>query len=126
MNNHYVTQNNINAVRDGIAHKLNYNVPFYGSIQDTSNVITDQDHFPYNRYFRGVYNESKPIVFEREAGWRPRNDACYKQIVAPTYYRPKYCWEGPCSTIYPCDPEGPVSAPASFVRLPGDNVIFPP
>ena len=38
---------------------------------------TDMDTFPYPRFYRGVYNNPEAIVFDREAGWRPREDACY-------------------------------------------------
>ena len=105
-----ITQDNVNAVRNGIAFKLNYNVPYYATIQDATTVITDQDHFPYKRNFRGVYNDSSPTVFEREAGWRPRHDDCYKEMVTPTYYRPNYCWQAPCSTVFPCDAGAPISS----------------
>lgn len=32
--------------------------------------LTDMDHFPYRRFFRGVYNESEPVIFGRQAGYR--------------------------------------------------------
>lgn len=126
MNNNLINTINVDAVRDQIARKLNYSTPFYATIQNATATITDQDQFPYQRYFRGVHNQHQPTVFEREAGWRPRNDNCYKQILTPTYYRPEFCWEGPCTTVYPCDPNIPPSPPASFVRLLGNNVIFSP
>jgi hypothetical protein len=126
MNNNHINRDNVDAIKNQIAYKLNYSTPFYATIQNATATITDQDQFPYQRYFRGVYNDTTPTVMEREAGWRPRYDDCYKQIVTPTYYRPNFCWEGPCSTIYPCNPEMAPNPPASYVRLPGNNVIFSP
>jgi hypothetical protein len=106
MSNHYltkhITDNNINNVRFNLGYKLNYNVPYYGTIQSAENVITDFDEFPYKRNFRGVYNQSNPTILEREAGFRPRHDNCYKKIVDTQVDPATYCWEYPCSTIFPC------------------------
>ena len=44
---------------------------------DCLSAITDYDHFPYTRNYRGVYNSTTPVIIEREAGFRPRNDQCY-------------------------------------------------
>jgi len=96
------TTTNINYVRHQISRKLNYNIPYYASRDITSNIITDMDHFPYKRYFRGVYHEQSPVIMEREAGFRPRNDSCYTQISIPNPSNPDYCWEYPCSTVKPC------------------------
>ena len=49
-----------------------------------------------------MYYEDHPIVLEREAGFRPRDDQCYKEISIPNPQPPNYCWEYPCSTIRPC------------------------
>jgi hypothetical protein len=39
--------------------------------------LTDMDHFPYRRFFRGVYYESEPVIFGRDAGYRPyMNPGC--------------------------------------------------
>jgi hypothetical protein len=45
--------------------------------RDALSVFTDYDHFPYTRNYRGVYNSLNPVIIEREAGFRPRNDDCY-------------------------------------------------
>lgn len=68
-------------------------------------VLTDFDHFPYGRFFRGVPTASYPIVMDREAGWRPREDRCY-QVVKPITpgVQPEVCFEAACSTVYPCYP----------------------
>jgi hypothetical protein len=97
-----LTMNNINSIRYQISRKLNYNVPYYATRDATGAVITDMDHFPYKRYFRGVYYEQSPVVLEREAGFRPRRDSCYTQISIPKPSKPNYCWEYPCSTVTPC------------------------
>jgi len=39
--------------------------------------ITDQDHFPYTRKYRGEIISDDPIVMDRLAGYRPRQDAAY-------------------------------------------------
>jgi hypothetical protein len=69
-------------------------------------VITDMDHFPYTRFFRGVYNSTNPVVLEREAGWRPRRNACYSvNYCNDKGPYPNHCFETACSTVYPCHPE---------------------
>lgn len=102
MNN---TQKNIDAIREQIRYKNNYNLPYYPTRYHTESVLTDQDHFPYKRYFRGVYHQSNPTIFEREAGFMPHHNDCYKFISEPDMVKPKYCWQYPCTTVFPCKPD---------------------
>ena len=105
MNGNYITQENVNSVRSQI-NKKNGSSPYYATIGTASSVITDMDSFPYNRYFRGQYNSSVPIVFEREAGFRRISTSCYDKTIdrgMPQY--PNHCFQVPCSTVYPCYPE---------------------
>ena len=98
-----LTSSNISNVRDQIFYKLDYTTPFYSTPDMILNTIQDQDHFPYTRYFRGQYSNDKPTVYEREAGWRPRYDGCYrKQYFHEKDYSPAHCFEAPCSVVYPC------------------------
>ena len=77
--------------------------PYFPS---TTNVITDYDTFPYPRWFRGIATESRPIVAEREAGWRPRRDNCYKTQSNAISTKPRHlCFESACSTVFPCKPK---------------------
>jgi hypothetical protein len=104
-----INNRNIQNVREQIAKKLNYS-PYIATIENASDVLTDYDTFPYNRYFRGVYDSFLPVVAEREAGWRPRNDSCYKLNESPYCHLnhvpyPNHCFESACSTVYPCYPE---------------------
>lgn len=101
----YYTAQNINSVRTQIARKLNYNIPYYATNEVIGNVVTDMDHFPYDRFFRGEYNNPHPVVMEREAGYRPRHDDCYKHISIPVPNKPSYCWQEPCSFVKPCHPD---------------------
>jgi hypothetical protein len=39
--------------------------------------LTDNDHFPYTRGFRGAPTFCDPRILDRAAGFRPRQDACY-------------------------------------------------
>ena len=100
-----LNQNNVQNVRKQIACKQGY-LPFFGTIDNAEAEITDFDHFPYTRFYRGVYNSSDPVVIEREAGWRPRQNQCYQvsecgKQKAPY---PNHCWESSCSVTYPCYP----------------------
>ncbi len=96
---------NVGAVRFGIANKINYNRPYYPTLDEVTAVVTDFDTFPYPRYFRGNYMDSEPRVFEREAGFRTRQDNCYRQFCPVEYTRPQFCYQNSCSTVLPCRPK---------------------
>ena len=100
------TIDNVKFVRDQIKRKVNYNHPAYATCQSVTNSVTDFDHFPYTRYFRGVYYEDKPIVIEREAGFRPLHNGAYTPCIKnPPQPKPTNCWESACSVVYPCYPQ---------------------
>lgn len=46
--------------------------------------MTDNDHHPYTRWWRGNYASDKPIVMDRIAGFRRNKQECYKG----NYYTP--------------------------------------
>jgi hypothetical protein len=96
------SEENIRAIRSQIQAKLNYNAPYYASVKDVERVLTDRDHFPYKREFRGIYYLPYPVIVEREAGYRPRNDLCYKALSCSIPCDNSYCWQKPCSTVLPC------------------------
>ncbi len=106
-NSKIVTNINLNKVREGIINCINPNKPFYATTSTIAPVINDMDNFPYNRFYRGEYNNPTPVVLEREAGWRPREDNCYKHmnIYGKNTKYPSVCFQVPCSTIYPCYPK---------------------
>lgn len=80
--------------------------PYYGTMNGAESVITDMDHFPYTRFYRGVYNSSDPVTMEREAGWRPTRNPCYSGGASCDREGPypNHCFETACSTVYPCYP----------------------
>jgi len=103
--NREIYDKSISFVRNGINAKLDYSTPYYARSDTVKNMVTDMDHFPYTRFFRGVYNSDKPQVFDREAGWRILQPQCYTPMLGykePEY--PNFCFEAPCSTVYPCIP----------------------
>lgn len=103
--------NNLNYqnVLSQIQLKKGY-LPYYATENTTSIVLTDYDYFPYKRWWRGQTGLDTPIVAEREAGWRPRQDACYSKM--PNLHKPPaladFCFETACSTVYPCKVAAPV------------------
>jgi hypothetical protein len=112
-----VTQNNVLYVREQIAKKLNYDMPYYARQQDVRRPVTDMDEFPYQRFYRGRYDINEPVVFDRDAGWRPRFDGCYKpQFVMEPTSTPAHCFETACSTVYPCNSE--------FLKRYGDRAVL--
>ena len=99
-----ITDNNVSSVREQI-HLKQGSKPFFGTSTDTKTVMTDMDHFPYTRFFRGVYYSSDPIAIEREAGWRPTKYSCYRPTAfSRSMSYPNHCFESACSTVYPCYP----------------------
>jgi hypothetical protein len=53
-----------------IKKKLDYNTPYYGKLGEVLYAETDFDNFPYNRFFRGVFNNPNPVIYDRKAGYR--------------------------------------------------------
>lgn len=101
-----INEMNVNNVRVQIAKKKGYS-PYLATTEQAVQVLTDYDTFPYPRYFRGIPESSQPIVSEREAGWRPRHDDCYR-VLTPLNIRnnyPNHCFQGSCSYTHPCYPE---------------------
>lgn len=91
---------NVLEIRNQINMKKNLDIPHYGT-KDT--VITDMDHFPYTRFYRGSYTSENPIIMEREAGWRPHEKSCYTTLeCTKTLPNPSHCFETACSTVFPC------------------------
>lgn len=96
-----VNTHNRNYIQELIDIK-NSPYPLYAK---RTNVVTDFDVFPYPRFYRGEYRNPNPIVIDREAGWRPRVDRCYRGAGVPKPLTdPSHCFEGSCSLVVPCTP----------------------
>ena len=95
---------NFSAVGREIQRKMMPN-PYFAHENTVEHVMTDMDRFPYNRFFRGVYYEDHPVIFDREAGYRPVHNACYTHQMRGIITRPHHCFESACSVVYPCIPE---------------------
>lgn len=109
------TRNRLN-IESQIRRKQQWR-PYYADVATTSAVLTDFDSFPYTRWWRGEPDYYSPIVLEREAGWRPRQDTCYftgncKKSVDDEPAK-QACYETACSTVFPCFPK---SGPKVFDR----------
>lgn len=99
------TSHSIDFIRKQIDRKNSPKLYFANNMSAT-HIITDYDHWPYNRWFRGVYYYPEPIVAEREAGWRPIHNDCYSVNIPPKpESQPHNCFESACSTTFPCYPE---------------------
>jgi hypothetical protein len=100
-----ITLENVKNIRSQILRKQNYK-PYSATLNTGSIVLTDYDHFPYQRYYRGIPNSDRPIVAEREAGWRPIYNRCYKDDQKiDEISNNNFCFETACSTVYPCHPD---------------------
>lgn len=81
-----------------------YNTPMVN--ERINSVFTDMDHFPYTRFFRGRYESTTPIVFEREAGVVVHDNRDYvNQNISNASFKPNWCFEGACSVRTPCKPD---------------------
>jgi len=97
-----LNMNAIEYVRAQIAKK-NSSSPYFANGTSIANVITDYDHTPYDRWFRGVYYFPDPVIAEREAGFRPIQNSCYEVVQKPKETKQFVgCFEPPCSTVFPC------------------------
>lgn len=103
LNTSNINYNNVKNVRQQIAQKKN-SEPYFATINTGSLTLTDYDNFPYDRWWRGEKYSYRPIVAEREAGWRPINNNCYKTHKTYTEGKLNNCFETACSTVYPCVP----------------------
>lgn len=79
---------------------------YFANNETVTHIITDMDHHPYTRWYRGVSYYPEPIIMEREAGWRPRRDNCYKLMIPATETETHSCFEPACTTTFPCIPSG--------------------
>ena len=87
-NTEYVNSINEKIIQHHIANKMNYSKPYYPDPDLMYDTLTDMDHFPYTRWYRGKYYMTDPQVADREAGFRPVNNNCYSQCLAN--YLPPY------------------------------------
>lgn len=103
-----INEHNVQNVREQI-NKKKASTPYLATSNIQNQSITDYDSFPYNRWYRGVPELYTPVIAEREAGWRPRNDDCYKVIPNNDLNQhsnyPNHCFETSCSTTFPCYPQ---------------------
>lgn len=96
------TLTNYDIVRYHIRQKQQLNIPYRVQVGRQTIPTTDMDHFPYQRFYRGRTDADSIIMFDREAGYYPRNDYCYKKHVQVTPDKTEFCWQYPCSNIKPC------------------------
>jgi hypothetical protein len=100
-----LNEQSIESVRREIAKKIGSR-PYFANADTVDSVVTDMDHQPYTRWFRGVYYYPDPIIMEREAGWRPIRNSCYGLVMPPqSNPEPNHCFEVPCTTTFPCYPK---------------------
>lgn len=78
-----------------------YASPYESRASDIQHVVTDIDHFPYTRFYRGIYNDAKPHLWEREAGFHPLQNNLYKDQLLYFTSPHQSPTQIPCSTILP-------------------------
>lgn len=96
-----VSLSNRALVQEQIQFKISHE-PFFPSPAYINSIITDQDHFPYKRYYRGVHHSDIPHVFDREAGFRPIENDKYKYLSLEKPCNPRLCFNTSCNIVRPC------------------------
>ncbi len=76
--NRFLVCENNSAIERMIKQKLLSEESIEPSPEQIMSVVTDADHFPYTRFYRGIYNSEIPTVWSRSAGYRARCDSCYE------------------------------------------------
>jgi hypothetical protein len=100
-----INHDSIEYIKNSIQKKIS-DKPYFANKNSVMKVVTDMDHHPYHRWYRGVYYFPEPVVMEREAGWRKIQNDCYDLVIQrETEKEPNHCFEAPCSTTFPCYPE---------------------
>ena len=89
---------------DNIIKYKNGSIPYYSS---GPSIAVDHDVFPYTRFYRGQPKSDLPVLMDREAGWAPVHNDCYKNpVVKPEVdLYPNHCFQSAPSTTYPYYPE---------------------
>jgi len=80
-NTNEVNRINNNIIQHHIMNKIG-SQPYYPDPNLMYDTLTDQDSFPYTRYYRGKYYLDDPVVASREAGYREINNNCYSLCLA--------------------------------------------
>jgi hypothetical protein len=88
-----------------IMKKNQCSIPYYAINTTVQQSVTDFDNFPYNRWYRGRFDYSEPVIIDREAGYRPI-ELCSAKPIDFEDTTPNHCFEGACSVVYPCKPDG--------------------
>jgi len=100
--------------------------PYFANDQTVRQQITDIDHQPYTRFYRGDVGSQHPTLYDRAAGFRPTQNECYysegivtasgknsdgkagdynrvpKDTVVGQSAYPTGCFQPACTTIFPC------------------------
>ena len=101
MNSDSINSRNFALVQEQIALKTSH-VPFLPSVEWVEHTLTDQDHYPYTRFYRGVASSVNPIVFEREAGYHPIDNEPYKYTSKGKPCKTNLCFQAPCNMVRRC------------------------
>lgn len=73
--------------------------PIHITYSDGELIKTPYNVFPYTKWYKGEYLCSKPIVADREAGYRKINNYNHSKI--PYIGNSPFWFQGPCSVLLP-------------------------
>ena len=75
--------------------------PYQSFANDVKHVLTDMDHFPYTRFYRGQYNDAQPHIYGREAGYHPLQNSEYIHHNTYAVQKHESPTQVPCTTVLP-------------------------
>lgn len=103
-----VSKQNIENVRSMIQRKVSLigKQNFYVQEKEMKGVVSDVDHLPYTRFYRGNPFTNEAIQWDGDSGHRPRMNSFYTPNIVQSEDLPEsLCYQSPCSTVHPCYPE---------------------
>ncbi len=81
----------------------NSNKPYYPTTSTIKNITSENDHFPYSRYFTGDFNSNEVKFFDRMAGYSKSINLLYKRpVYHPKPVKLEYCFQEPVAVTYRC------------------------
>lgn len=94
-----IAMHNRAYIRRQIEQKNRCCLPYTAYAQDVRRVVTDVDHFPYTRFYRGEFNDTRPHVWEREAGYHPLQQNAYNPHLLYIRSPHESPTQIPCTTV---------------------------
>ena len=110
-----IGRHNRALIQQQIEYKNRLSIPYTPYASNLRHVHSDVDHFPYTRFYRGQFNDTRPHIWDREAGYHRLQDGAYDAHLLYVQNPHQSPTQIPCTTVLrkhmPCrDPLCPPKA----------------